>query len=97
MVSLRANGVSLSLRVLFQGLRTCLEGSGNLDQFWLSLSRSGGLSHGFPQSCALTSGFDKSHDVVSYGHVHMFKFVKGDEHSSSQYPLFRFVAPATND
>ena len=24
-------------------------------------------------------------------------FEKGDERSSSQYPLFRFVAPATND
>ena len=34
------------------------------------------------------------HDVVSHGHMHMFEFVKGDEHSLLQYPLFRFVASA---
>ena len=97
MVSLRANGVSLSLRILFQGLETHLEGSRNLDQFWLLFSWSGGLSCGFPWSRALTSGFAKSHNIVSHSHVHMFKFVKGDKRSLSQYPLFRFVASATNN
>ena len=74
MMSLRANGVSLSSGFYSEGFGTVLEGSEISDQFGLLFSRSGGLSRGFPQSHAWTSGLAKSHDVVSHGHVFRFKF-----------------------
>ena len=83
MVSSRANGVSLSLGFYSEGSKTVPEGSGISDRFRLLFSWSGGLSHGFPRSYAWTSTLAKSHDVVSYGYVLGFWFVKGDECSSS--------------
>ena len=61
-----------------------LEDSRISDRFGLLSSWSGGLSRGFPQSRAWTSGLAKSCDVVSHSHVLRSKFVKGDEHSLSQ-------------
>ena len=74
MVSSRANGISLSSGFYSKGFGTVLEGSGISDRFGLLFSRSGGLSRGFPRSCAWTSGLAKSRDVVSHGHVFRFKF-----------------------
>ena len=75
MVSLRANGVSLSSGFYFEDFETVLEGSRISDQLGLLFSQSGGLSHGFPWSCAWVSGLAKSRDVVSHGH--MFRFELG--------------------
>ena len=74
MVSLRANGVSLSLGFYSMDFRTVLEGSGILDRFGLLFSQSGGPSRGFPRSCAWASGLVKSRDLVSHGHVFRFEF-----------------------
>ena len=74
MVSSRANGISLSLGFYSKDFGTVLESSGISDRFRLLFSRSGGLSHGFSQSRAWTSGLAKSCDVVSHGHVFRFKF-----------------------
>ena len=74
MVSSRANGVSLSSGFCSKDFGTVLEDSGISDRFRLLSSRSGGLSHGFPWSCAWSSDLAKSRDVVSHGHVFGFEF-----------------------
>ena len=74
MVSLRANGVSLSLGFYSEDFETVLEGSGISNWFRLLFSQSGGLPHGFPWLHAWTSGLAKLHDVVSHSHVFRFEF-----------------------